>query len=175
MSTSQASTQVIQAPENKKSSAGAKVNVACKLPAGLRLRTFKMRNQNEPVMGGGVREVSVAEPTGDEVLVHGNAVPFGVVPLHQIINGYGITQGVSKDFWDAWLEANKDTPVVKNKLIFAYEKLDMIQDWAKEHRDTKSGLEPLEQENDPRVGRNPRIKVTREDEQAKRRENGTDN
>ena len=144
-------------PEQKPSSAGAKVTVACKLPHGLILRLFEMESANEPVMGGGYREVKRARQTGSTVRVNGNAVPFGVRPDHPIVAGYALTHGVDKDFFDEWMKQNRDSDIVKNHLVFAYERAESARDAAKDHAKQRSGLEPIEPDTDPRLpkgGRN---------------------
>lgn len=149
--TATASKQASQGPSKAPESAGAKVTVYCKMPHGLRLRAFKMIRQSEPVMGGGRREFEIAEEIPGSVVVHGNRFRVGEPSTHRITNGYGVTPGVDKDLWDSWLRDNEDSPMVLNKLIFAYEdKADGIAA-TREFRDIKSGLEPMEKEKDPRA------------------------
>jgi len=142
--------QVIQGGEMDKTSGGAKVTVACNLPHGVRLRVFKMVKIRELVMGGGSREVETAEPYGAEVLIQGIATEVGKLSRAPIVAGYALTYGVDKDLWDAWLKDNKDSAMVRNHCIMAYEDMNRAQDWAKEHAKVLTGLEPLELENDPR-------------------------
>lgn len=143
-------TQAVQRAETKKTSAGAKVTVACNLPHGLRLRTFAMRQHSEQVMGGGSREVKLAEPTGHEVLIMGTATEIGKLSRAPIVAGYAMTSGVDKDVWDAWLKDNANSAMVKNKCVMAFEQPDKAAGWAKEHEKVLTGLQPLELENDPR-------------------------
>lgn len=146
-----APTQVVQRPAAKPQNAGAKVTIYCKLPNGLRLRNFRMIEQSEPVLGGGFRDFRIAEPVGPEVLALGNRVRIDHPTPHRIIADFGVTEGVDKDFWDAWLEANKDQPYCKNGLIFAAEKRDYGEDEAHDRRDTRSGLEAMAKDGDPRA------------------------
>lgn len=148
-------------------SAGAKVTVACKLPHGLVLRLFRMEEEAELVMGGGTRMRKVARPTGEQVVLHGNAVPFGTIPMHRIIGGYALTEGVDKDFFDAWLEQNKSAAYVRNGLVFAYEKAEATEGRARENASRLSGLEPLNKDGDPRVPKSPfGLKITEEESRA---------
>jgi len=39
-----------------------------------------------------------------------------------VIGGHGITEGVDKEFFDAWVEKNASLKFVKEGLIFAHEK-----------------------------------------------------
>jgi hypothetical protein len=136
------------APATRK--AGAKVTVACKLPHGLILRVFGFDTRSEPVMGGGSKEVKVARQIGESVTLNGNAVPFGKAPEHPIIGGYALTHGVDKELFDKWLEQNRDSDLVRNRLIFAYESQDKAVDRAKEHAKARSGLEPIDPDNLPK-------------------------
>ncbi|MGY0790954.1 hypothetical protein ACW7BJ_16430 [Azospirillum argentinense] len=126
---------------------GETVTVACKLPHGLRLRTFTMAETSEPVMGGGFRKVEVARPDPMTFVIHGAAVPKGVSAEHAIRGGYAITPGVPKDFWDKWLAQNADSDLVRSGLIFAHERSHYAEDEAKERRDVRSGLEPIDPSN----------------------------
>ncbi|PWT77549.1 MAG: hypothetical protein C5B60_02640 [Chloroflexi bacterium] len=130
--------------------AGAKVTVACKLPGGLLMRIFAPMTRPEPVMGGGTREVTTWEPTGQGRWARGNAVPYGVVPSWPIVGGYGLTHDVPKDFWDKYLEQNRDSPWIVHHLVFAYEDAAQAAAAAKEKAALKSGLEPLDPDNLPR-------------------------
>ncbi len=60
-------------------------------------------------------------------------------------NGFGLTSGVDKDMWDAWLTENKDRDLVKNGLIFAHEKQSSAKAESKEKADLKSKTEPMKQ------------------------------
>lgn len=122
---------------------GETVTVACNMPNGLLLRIFEMREDQEPVMGGGWRKAEVAVQVGSSVIVNGNAIPVGVPTDRRIESGYALTYGVSKQFWDVWKEQNKISDLVKNRVIFAYGDNDSVKDFARENKDTKSGLEPL--------------------------------
>ena len=92
------------------------VTVACKLPNGL-----------------------VAEFGGKRVTFNGaNKAP--------IIGGFGKTEGVDKEWFDAWLAeklAMGFKPVV-NGLIFADEKEREVLAEAKDKAEAKTGFEPVE-------------------------------
>jgi hypothetical protein len=139
----------VQRPTRKPESAGGKVTVYCRLPTGLDIRGFRMVKQHELVMGGGTREFMIAEPVGLPVHLNGNAFFKGEPQTHRVICGYGVTEGVDKDLWDNWLEANRDQPYVANKLVFAAERKDIGEDEAEENRDRLSGLEPMYRSIDP--------------------------
>lgn len=128
------------------------VTIACKLPHGLLLRNFKMEETQEPVMGGGFRSVKVARQVGDTVRINGNAHPQDKAPIQTIVQGtgYALTPGVDKEFWDAWLVANKDHMAVRNGLIFAHEKEASAVAEAREKKSVRSGLERLDPDKLPR-------------------------
>lgn len=63
--------------------------------------------------------------------------------LVQIENGHGITENVDKDFWEAWLQENKESKLVKGGYIFANEKTVEVKAEAKDKKDNKSGTEKL--------------------------------
>lgn len=141
---------------------GGKVTVACKMPHGLILRAFEEYDDLIPVLGHGgtVRvEKRYREIPGKRVMIYGTAVVFGQQPKTRIVGGYALTEGVDKNFWDAWLAANKDLDLIKNRLVFAYDTTERAADAAKEHRSTTSGLEPLKPDNDPRRPKSPHRNV----------------
>lgn len=92
-------------------------------------------------------------------------LPFGLIAEHptngqkvelkgiprssngEILLPYGETE-VTKDFWDAWSEHNKDFDALKNGVIFAAEKRRDLAQEAQiyEGEDAKTGLEPAPQE-----------------------------
>lgn len=133
--------------QSRSGHAGAKVTVACKLPHGLVLRIFEMVERYEPVMGGGSRLVKVAQATGESVVIHGNAVPFGIIPNYEIIAGFALTHNIDRDFWENWARVNAELPAVKKGLIFAYEDVNDARARAKEMAAAKSGLEPIDPGN----------------------------
>ncbi len=137
--------------EKKRSSAGAKVTVACKLPNGLKLRLFEAQEISEPQRDGTSKTIKLWLPTEETVTVNGNAVPVGVTAEHPIVAGYGLTHGVDKEFFETWLAQNKDSVIVKRGLIFAYEKEDRVRGEAKDRKDVRSGLEPVAQDGDYRM------------------------
>jgi hypothetical protein len=133
------------------------VTVACKLPNGLILRNFAMEDADEPVLGGGTRVVKRAKQLPGQVVIKGNAVPFGVVPQHQISSGFALTDGVDKAFWDKWIKDNQDLDAVRNGLIYASPKRDFVEGIARENAKKRSGLEPMNPDKDTRMG--PRMKI----------------
>jgi hypothetical protein len=134
-------------------SSGAKYTVACKLPHGLVLQVYEEYEDGEAVLGGGVRVVKRFRPMGETITLNGNAMKFGEAPRHRIISGFALTEGVDKDFFDRWVEQNKDLPAVKNRLIYAFEKLDSVEGQAKNDASLRNGMEPMAIDRDPRSPR----------------------
>ena len=124
--------------------AGETVTIACKLPHGLKLRVFDMVERTEHVMGGGSRAFKLAQPKEKTFNIAGFAHPQNAAPKAQLIEGYALTHGVDKDFWDLWIAQNADADMVKNGLIFAHVKQQDTNAEAREKKTTRSGLERLE-------------------------------
>ena len=122
---------------------GATVTVACKLPNGLVIQNEQSREENEPVLGGGTRKVTRFYPKGDPVKLNGYAAPFGQAPKCLVVGGYALTPGVDAEFWEEWWAFHQQDDLVRNKILFAYERQDRTEAVAREHRSTKSGLEPM--------------------------------
>jgi hypothetical protein len=80
----------------------------------------------------------------ERVIINGSAVPFGM-PSHP--DGYALTHGVDADFFVEWLSLYKDMDAVKKRFIFAYPKAADASAAAREMRDEKCGLEPLDPDN----------------------------
>lgn len=130
------------------------VTVGCKLPNGPVLRIFEMIKQREPVLGGGTRMLQIAQAVGPEVRLQGSNVPFGRRPNYDIIGDFALTKNVDAAFFRTWLIQNRDSDLVKNKLIFCYKSLEDARAHAADNAHLKSGLEPLirsEEGGDPRV------------------------
>jgi hypothetical protein len=137
---------------NKKTS-GETVTVSCKLPNGLVLRVFRTIEVDVPVMGGGVRKETKNEPLADVYTVHGWSHAQNSAPHCTIIGGYALTGNIPKGHWDLWLSQNKNSAMVKNGLIFAHATVASAKDQAKDGRTVRSGLERLDPNKLPRVGK----------------------
>lgn len=163
--------QVKQADERPKTSAGGKVIVACKQPSGIVIRPFIWSKQQVPVMGGGTREERIAVPSGAPVFIAGVATKHNEAPRARLVGGYALTEGVDAEIWAQWLEVNRNSALVKNGIVFAFEKLDAAEGWCREHKATRSGLEPLEKDGDARAPRAPNPNTSalaEEEERAKK-------
>lgn len=137
------------APVETPKASGGTVKVACKLPHGLILRIFRMVDGQETVPGG-YRDVKRAEQIPGEVHLNGNAVAVGDTPRHRILAGYGITENVPKEFFETWLDQNRDHPAVLNNLVFTVGAGEE-EATTREFESVRSGLEPLLKDKDPRA------------------------
>ena len=135
--------------------AGAKVTVASKLPMAFEMQACTKHEQK--VKTGNTTWVEeVFSKSGKMAVINGIAYPNGQAPegFHdkpQMASGAALTFGVDKDLWDAWLEQNKDSAMVRNGLVFAHEKSESVKAKAREHKDLNSGLGPLTPDNDRRM------------------------
>ncbi len=120
------------------------VSVACKLPNGIYMQAYEMVTTQEPIMGGGYRDIQKAQPKGSAFKINGPNAPQGHVPQGYVDGGYVITNNVPKDIADAWFAANKDSMLVKNKIVFMSDKVENVTAQAKGLSSIKSGLERLD-------------------------------
>lgn len=128
------------------------VTVACKLPNGLRLRTFSAQEVQENYPGGTrtVRQF-MEDPIQQDIT--GFSYEQNKAPHCQFASGFALTMGVDKDLWEKWLVQNKDTMIVKNGLIFAHSDMASIESEGKEKVECKSGLERLDPNKLPNTSR----------------------
>jgi hypothetical protein len=153
------------------------VIVACKVGlAYIDLRLFRQERVQENTQTG-PREITEYRATGNQVRIRGTAYPRGTPPAGFpsppiMADGAALTPNVDKDFFDTWLEQNKLSPLVTNRLIFAHKNIADVRAEAKEVRDIRSGLEPLNPDKsgrDPRMPRSTNASITNvetEDERA---------
>lgn len=108
------------------------VTVGCKLPHGLLMQSYLPRERAAP----GMPEIP-AVPRGEPVLLAGSTAS-------SILGGFGITEGVDAEFFEAWLKENQDYAPVKSGLIFAIAKASDVKAEAKSREKVRSGLEALD-------------------------------
>lgn len=132
---------------------GETVTVACKLPGGLILRMFEEFEYQEPSQTG-MRDVKGYKPKQDKQwTIRGTYVASAGQAYNQANNavaellpgGYALTYGVPKEIWDNWYHYNRNTQMVKNKVVWAMPSLPAATERARteDMRKVKSGLEPL--------------------------------
>jgi hypothetical protein len=118
--------------------------VACKLPQGIKIRAYQERTEQQPVMGGGVREVTVWRPVGKYIRIKGPNVPLQFRALVETVGGYALTSGVPADVFEQFMEHNKDSDFVKNDMIYGHEQRGRVVAWAREREGLKTGFEALD-------------------------------
>jgi hypothetical protein len=131
---------------------GATVTVCSKLPMDFILHLHRKVERHEPVMGGGSRPVVAYERRMDvkPVVINGCSHPQNRGPHCQIVGGYAMTTGVSKDFWDEWLSQNEQHDAVRNGMLFAQGDDASARDKANENAELKSNMERLDPKNLPK-------------------------
>jgi hypothetical protein len=145
--------------------AGAKVTVACKIGVPyFDLQLCEMQEVQENTQTG-PRTIKQWVRVGDVVRVRGTAYPRGTPPegfpaKPQMFNGFALTHGVSKDFWDAWVKQQAKAPYVISGMITAHESIEHVRGHAKERVGQLSGLEPLRPDKDARVPRSTNASIS---------------
>lgn len=155
-------------PDTKSKFTGTVV-VACNVPSGVVLRLHRHVN-NPGYRGdshGGIepKMMWVADGSKPVIRVRGPSVGRGSDAMsirYAVAGGYGITTNVPRDYWEQWLEQNKDNPIVFNKMIFA---TPSASDTEKEaiKLDMKSGFEPMDPSAAPKnmaTGKGKHLKMT---------------
>lgn len=85
-------------------------------------------------------------PHGLVAELNGRKVTLAGANSSRLIGGFGITE-VDKEFADAWLAVEKDTPIVSNGLVFITGTERDAKSAATERQGQATGLEPLSSEN----------------------------
>lgn len=144
----------MSAPNQSQAAAAREtMTVACKLPHGLVLRLFDMVDEGEPQRDGSVKTVKRARQRYES----GEVVLNGYVAKHtpgtqqpSVPSSYALTHNVPAAFFAEWMEQNKDSDLVRNKLIFGHGSADRVSGFSREHDKTLCGLEPIDPSNLPR-------------------------
>jgi hypothetical protein len=149
-------------PTESRAAPGACVVVACKYPPGFMMRVFEMVKVPQASPMGSIM-VMEARQIGEPIKINGTSTPPGMIRDDPLVAGYALTRGVPKEMWDLWVEQNRDSDMVRNKLVFAHEKPDMVQGRAVNQRKNgvQSGMEGLDPKNPPKFGRLPVTTFTR--------------
>ena len=127
---------------------GEVVTVACKLPAGLIIDVreppvIMNTPHGEALISGRVLKSVKLNGSAAQRRMESNGQVLGEHPM--VAGGYGLTENVSKDFFDKWLAENRDYPPVAAGAVFALPKIESVRSKAKEQgSDIKSGFEPLD-------------------------------
>jgi len=128
------------------------VTVACKVETGLVLQLQRQVDRLvDTPKGPETKQFWVK--TGQGYEIHGPAIPRGQMPKGYrppiIVGGYALTPGIPADFWEQWLEQNKNStycaPVggSDHGFIFAYPDLESATSAAEENEALLTGFQPL--------------------------------
>ena len=91
-------------------------------------------------------------PNGLLLDVGGKTVTLnGFMKGSNIIGGYGITENVDEELFDAWMLANKEMSVVKKGLIFKQKNPKEAAAQASDTKENKSGLEQIDPDKEPDI------------------------
>ncbi len=139
------------------------VTIACKLPNGMLLQLFDIREVTETGPGGYRHTHKLATPRREEQYVvrgTGEFRGFDSKKAHDLVAGYALTHGIPKKFWDAWVkQTGQYLDAVTNRFIFAYAKPADAAAAAKDvgsDRTQRTGFEPLDPSG---IGNNGRVVV----------------
>ena len=131
------------------------VTVASNNPTDLKLHVDRFEEEVELTQAG-QRTVKRAYPVeGSEFTVIGTHKPWDGARKVDFVAGYALTRGIPAETWDAWLEQNQNTALVKNGVLFAYQNDADIRSAARDNKGNRSGLHGLDMsrpgKSDPRV------------------------
>ena len=151
--------QAVAAPQPRRANPQTRntVTVASKLPHGLVIRLFRMEEYEEQGAAGQlVRHKRAVEIDGTRVTIHGHNSRLQPGPKMPLSVAFTLTHNVPADVWDGWLAEHRESAMVRNGLIFAASTDTRAADQAKEHRDIRTGFEPIDPDNPGR--HQPRVK-----------------
>lgn len=154
-------TAVKKQQEKAESSNARTVVVACKIPNGLTLQLQRPFEKFEDTRDGPQKRTYNVF-YGRRYVVRGPAYPVGTLPkgfaqakpFPMLEGGYALTRGIPRDFWQQWLEQNKEADYVvppegaSHGMIFAYDDLGDAAAAAREQETLLSGMEPISTDED---------------------------
>jgi hypothetical protein len=139
------------APPSKPATGTEVVTVACKILQGIVISRYVLEDVAEPNSTGIPRSVKMwKEVEGSGFVIRGPSStlppmsPAGIYPMLMTSGGYALTSGVPKDLWDSWLEANRNSDMIKHRLVFCASEESRARDEGRELADTVTGLEPVD-------------------------------
>lgn len=147
-----------EAPAVKTASKAQFVMVGSKLPQNLEIQLCTTRHARETGQFGSVDSV-VHVKTGEIHLLRGTAYPSDKPPkgfpkrpdmIEDDNGGYAMSK-IPAEFMARWMEENKDTDMVRNRVIIVKDDVDSLIDAAKDQIDVSSGLGPMNPDGDPRA------------------------
>lgn len=96
------------------------VTVFCRLPHGLELSVFDTKEVNHRAALSAAKTPDFSLFRGVRThVINGARRDARYHPKDNVLLGMAGRTSVPKDFWDAWVEQNKDSDFIKKNLIFA--------------------------------------------------------
>lgn len=146
----------MNSPQNQQSRkpSGETGTVICKIPQGMILHLHKKEKITEATPSGSRDTVRhFQDEDAGTVRIFGPAHAQNEGPRQRQVGGFALTENVSKDFFERWLEeTGKYLPAVRNGLIQFFPNTDKAVGGAREFKKQKSGLERIDPENLPGGG-----------------------
>lgn len=156
------------APVRRRATGTDTVTVACNIPNGLILQVYDVEKvehvlpngrsikENQCTLDVEAGQWALMGPVNRSALAatgRNEHLPddYRLIPGDAPDTGYALTYGIPRDFWERWLEDNKGGPLIKGHHVFAASSESRAIGEAKEHRESKSGLQGLNQGGDYRV------------------------
>lgn len=161
-----AATEAAVPKHNPAVRSGDTVTVGCKLPNGLWLSLHDM--VDTAIAGpSGFTVVPMARRREERFCLNGTALDVAKLrrqefPGYLLVNGYALTPGIPRDFWEEWLKQNERSDLVRNHLIYAQDTHERAHAVANESTGVRSGLEPIDPAKPPRDTRGVRQYEARE-------------
>lgn len=143
----------------------ATVSIASRLDHDIIIHLDELREEIETGQFG-QKTVKAHHPIDStRVIIYGKQRPRGEPPegytLPETINGCAITRGVDAETWEKWVKQVSTGPGIGDALkpsadglpprLSVYVDDASLRDGAKEHRTARSGLEPINPADDPRM------------------------
>jgi hypothetical protein len=108
-----------------------------------------MEERRVPIMAGGYQIEKYAQPFGPQVVIKGYR--RGPDELEPVNGGYMLTPGIDAEWWGQWMATKgQHMDMIKNGLVFAYEKQADVAAAAKERAKLRSGLEGIRPDELPK-------------------------
>jgi len=148
-----------QAQPRQKS--GDTVTVICKIPMGMILHIHKAEDITEVTPAGNRKTVRhFPDEKAGTVTINGPAHAQNEAPRCKVVGGFALTEGVSKAFFDKWMQQTGIAlPAVEKGLIQAFPDNAKASAAARENKKALVGLERLNPNALPDMGGGFKIKT----------------
>lgn len=138
---------------------GETVTVASKLPMNLVLHLEEPFEQKEATPMGHLN-VTRHRRLEHTVMINGMSQHVGEAASVPLQNGFALTHGVDKDFWDKWLSAHLDYAPIVSGMLYAVPKKQDAKVETKSRASIKSGFEAADPASLPKEFTTGNLKIT---------------